>query len=97
MFSACNQFHFLVLHTARVQLKFIHVIFVSVSCYHAVERSRRFMFKLYFLVQASCSSGSYFGLTTQSLQFLICLFTFSYVNVQLPLETPITIVTCGYS
>ena len=47
-FSSRNQRKFVVLHTARYELNFIHRSFSLVSCSHAVERSRRFIFQVIY-------------------------------------------------
>ena len=47
-FSSRNQRNFVVLHTVRYELNFIHRSFSLVSCSHAVERSRRVIFQVIY-------------------------------------------------
>ena len=47
-FSSRNQRNFVVLHTARYELNFIHRSFSWVGCSHAFERSRRFVFQVIY-------------------------------------------------
>ena len=73
-FSSRYQRNFVVLHTARDELNFIHRSFSWVSCSHAGERSRRFISSHIFLVQASRCSRNSIGLTSDQFLLLLVLF-----------------------